>query len=94
MKKFNLEVGRIRGWLKDPVHAAEELDMSVEEAKGYWNSSFALLPSNASVLLPNFNVQLDSEGVNVVNEVESAKNIPKALYDEDVMKTFQTGSLF
>lgn len=94
MKKFNLEVGRIRGWLKDPKHAAEELDITVEDANEYWNSSFALLLINASVLLPNFNVQLDSEGVNVMDEVESAKNISKALYDEDVMNTFQTGSLF
>ena len=53
IKKLNLEVGRLRGWLKDPKHAAEEMDITVEEATEYWNSSFTLLPSAVSNLLPD-----------------------------------------
>lgn len=52
IKKFNLEVGRLRGWLKDPMHAAEEMDISIEEAAEYWESNFVLMPSNVSHLLP------------------------------------------
>jgi len=51
IKKLNLEVGRLRGWLKDPKHAAEEMDITVEEAIEYWNSNFTLLPSAVSNLL-------------------------------------------
>lgn len=52
IKKLNLEVGRLRGWIKSPAEAAEEFDISVEEASEYWNSSFQLLPSNVGNLLP------------------------------------------
>ena len=54
MKKFNLEAGRLRGWLKTPQEAAEELDMSIEEASSYWKSNFTLLPENLPTLLPQF----------------------------------------
>ncbi len=52
MQKLNLEVGRIRGWLKNPAHAAQEMDISIEEASEYWESSFTLLPSSLDSLLP------------------------------------------
>lgn len=53
IKKLNLEVGRLRGWIKSPAEAAEEFDISVEEANEYWKSSFQLLPSNMGNLLPS-----------------------------------------
>lgn len=53
IKKLNLEVGRLRGWIKSPSEAAEEFDISVEEANEYWKSSFQLLPSNMGNLLPS-----------------------------------------
>lgn len=93
MKKFNLEVGRIRGWLKDPIHAAEELDISVEEAAEYWNSRFTLLPSNISTMLPNFNIRA-SEDVEENKKLEPVNNLLEPLYDEEVLETFKMGSLF
>ena len=54
MKKFNLEAGRLRGWLKTPQEAAEELDISIEEASSYWKSNFTLIPENLPTLLPQF----------------------------------------
>lgn len=53
IKKFNLEVGRLKGWIKSPQEASEEMDISIEEATKYWKSSFMLLPSHLSNLLPN-----------------------------------------
>lgn len=93
MKKFNLEVGRIRGWLKDPVHAAEELDISVEEAAEYWNSGFTLLPSNITTMLPNFNIRA-SEDIEENKKLEPVNNLLEPLYDEEVLETFKMGSLF
>lgn len=86
MKKFNLEVGRIRGWLKNPVHAAEELDISVEEASAYWNSGFTLLPSNIATMLPNFNIQEEQEPINNICYEDA--------YDAEPLEVFKTGSLF
>lgn len=54
MKKFNLEAGRLKGWLKTPQEAAEELDMSIEEASSYWKSNFTLLPKDLANMLPQF----------------------------------------
>ena len=70
IQKLNLEVGRIRGWLKDPKHAAEEMDISFEDASEYWNSNFTLLPQNIHNLLPNMNLDISSEE----EPVEVSKN--------------------
>lgn len=53
IKKFNLEVGRLKGWIKSPQEAVDEMDISLEEAMRYWKSSFTLLPSHMSNLLPS-----------------------------------------
>lgn len=53
IKKLNLEVGRLRGWIKSPQEAAEEFDISMEEATKFWKSNFTLLPSHLPALLPN-----------------------------------------
>jgi|GEM_PF-417050 len=52
IKKLNLEVSRLRGWIKSPEEAAQEFDISIEEANEYWKSSFTLLPSSLNSLLP------------------------------------------
>lgn len=52
IKKLNLEVGRLRGWIKSPSEAAEEFDITMEEAAEYWKSTYQVLPSTLSHLLP------------------------------------------
>lgn len=69
MKKFNIEAGRLRGWLKTPQEAAEELDMSIEEASSYWKSNFTLLPKDLATMLPQFK-KVDDE---VNDEIEKTK---------------------
>jgi hypothetical protein len=59
IKKFNLEVSRLRGWVKSPQEAADEFDISVEEATKQWNSNFTLLPSAMSNLLPNYKDEVE-----------------------------------
>ena len=39
IKKLNLEVGRLRGWIKTPQEAAEEFDITLEEANNYWSAT-------------------------------------------------------
>ncbi|ALQ51911.1 DUF4942 domain-containing protein [Nitrosomonas ureae] len=42
MLAFNVEVGRLRGWIHNAQHAAAEMDVPVEEVKEYLNSSYSL----------------------------------------------------
>jgi hypothetical protein len=60
IKKLNLEVGRIRGWIKNPQDAAYEFDITLEEANEYWNSTFQALPQNLPHLLPSSKKSNDS----------------------------------
>ena len=53
IKKLNLEVGRLRGWIKNPQEAATEFDISLDEANEYWNSTFQALPETLNNLLPS-----------------------------------------
>lgn len=82
MKKFNLEAGRLKGWLKTPQEAAEELDMSLEEASSYWKTNFTLLPKDLGNLLPQFKKVDDevNEGIEKVNipslDIESVEDKP------------------
>lgn len=48
---MNLEVGRLRGWIKTPKEAAEEFDISLEEAQKYWKCTYEVLPSSFAHLL-------------------------------------------
>ncbi|UXC30461.1 DUF4942 domain-containing protein [Aliarcobacter butzleri] len=61
MKKFNLEAGRLNGWLKTPQEAADELDISIEEANSYWKSNFTLLPKDLFTMLPQFKTQTEQD---------------------------------
>jgi len=74
MQKLNLEVGRIRGWLRDPIHAAEEMDISVKDAQEYWKSNFTLLPENTQNLLPQFNLVDTEKEAEEENKVEVFQN--------------------
>ncbi|WP_152184423.1 DUF4942 domain-containing protein [Sulfurimonas indica] len=109
MQKLNLEVGRIRGWLKDPKHASEEMDISIEDATEYWKSSFTLLPENIQNLLPNMNINISAEDENEKNpvidnseseikakddEVKKEEMETSNLYDENQLEVFKNGTLF
>ncbi len=83
IKCFNLEVSRIRGWIKTPKEAAEEFDISVEEATTYWKSSFELLPSHLPNLLPNIMPKEDAKS----EDKEEKKAIQKeqlSLFGDEV----------
>lgn len=72
IKKLNLEVGRLRGWIKTPQEAAEEIDITIEEATEFWDSSFKLLPTHFSNLLPSF--EEEAEDKELENEVAEDEN--------------------
>lgn len=70
IKQLNLEVGRLRGWIKSPAEAAEEFDITEEEANEYWNSSFQMLPSGITNLLSSAPATF-SVPYKVINENET-----------------------
>lgn len=82
MKKFNLEAGRLRGWLKTPQEAAEELDISIEEASSYWKSNFTLIPENLPILLPQFK-KVDEELSNENIEKLDIQSLDSLLLEDD-----------
>lgn len=51
MLALNVEAGRLKGWIHNAQHAADELNQPVEEVAKHFRSSFALLTSDASQLL-------------------------------------------
>ncbi len=78
IKKLNLEVGRLRGWLKDPKHAAQEMDITVEEAMEYWNSSYTkLLPSTINNILPDLSKNELPEDEEKILTSDDFENTPK-----------------
>ena len=50
MRAFNIEAGRLNGWLKDPKHTSEELDIPVEEVLKYFKSNLMLLKNDVPLL--------------------------------------------
>ena len=110
MKKLNLEVGRLRGWIKSPQEAAEQFDISVEEASEFWNSNFTLLPSSVQTLLPNFNIATiedepeeeailastedELEAVIVLKDDTALKPVNQEGYTKEILEIFATGTLF
>jgi hypothetical protein len=50
MKKFNIEAGRLNGWIKSPKEASEEMNISEAEATMYFKSNTQLLGSNIKLL--------------------------------------------
>lgn len=73
IKKLNLEVGRLRGWIKTPQEAAEEFDITLEEANNYWKSTYELLPATLSHLLPN--KQVIKEETPIIEETDTLDSI-------------------
>jgi hypothetical protein len=51
MKKLNIEFGRLKGWLKDKRTVVDEMDVTVEDAELYFNSSIRLTSNHAQLLL-------------------------------------------
>lgn len=87
IKKLNLEVARIRGWIKSPQEATTEFDITIEEANEYWNSSFNVLGQDLKNLLPNFNLTTnqnandEEEAVKTVVTPSASKICPSNLLD-------------
>lgn len=48
---LNLEVGRIREWIKSPENATEEFDIDLETAVKNWKQTFTLISHNTQKLL-------------------------------------------
>jgi hypothetical protein len=89
IKKLNLEAGRLKGWIKSPQEAANEMDISIKEASEFWKSNFTLLPSSVSNLLPNIK-EKDSKKEDV-----SVKPVNNEPYDSEQIEHFaETGTLF
>ena len=78
IKKLNLEVGRLRGWLKTPQEAAEEFDITLEEANKYWKSTYELLPSTLAHLLPQPKKESSYK-------IETIENDEIGLYENEVL---------
>ena len=78
IKKLNLEVGRLRGWIKTPQEAAEEFDITLDEANKYWKSTYELLPSTLAHLLP----QIKAEPT---YKIEPIENNELGLYQNEVL---------
>lgn len=78
IKKLNLEVGRLRGWIKTPQEAAEEFDITLEEANNYWKSTYELLPSTLAHLLPQSKAE-------PTYKIETIENDEIGLYENEVL---------
>jgi len=50
MKKLNIEAGRLNGWVKSPEHAAEEMNIPVEEVRQMYRSNLQIAPKNVGLL--------------------------------------------
>ena len=51
MLALNVEFGRLKGWIHNVQHAAEELGADVQEVQKFFKSNFTALPSELSKLL-------------------------------------------
>lgn len=50
LRKFNVEFGRLKGWLRNHVQAAEELNIPLKEAETYFKSNYALECTSVKLL--------------------------------------------
>lgn len=50
MQAFNIEAGRLNGWLKDPQHASEELDIPVGTISKHFKTNFYLQNKDVKLL--------------------------------------------
>ncbi|MCG3705607.1 DUF4942 domain-containing protein [Aliarcobacter butzleri] len=98
MKIFNLEAGRLKGWLKSPQEAAEELEISLEEATSCWKSNFTLLPKDLAIMLPHFSKLNEVKEVipKVVKNIED-KDLESEMYlklIKDLLEIYDDGTLY
>lgn len=56
MKALNITAGRLNKWIKDPEHCASEMDISINEAKAYFN---------------NGNIQIEAKDLKLIEHKES-----------------------
>ena len=92
LKKFNLEVSRLRGWVKNAKEAADEIEgLSLEEAEKYWKSTYTLLPEHLPQMLPEF-ASLESN--DEYNEEYSEEFEGNAQVTQEQMAAFENGTLF
>ncbi len=85
IKKLNLEVGRLRGWLKDPLHATEEFDITLDEAREYWDSNFVITAKDVKNLLPEKPINNNSSSSIITNfEVNEELENSKKEFDDEV----------
>ncbi|MCG3685917.1 DUF4942 domain-containing protein [Aliarcobacter butzleri] len=103
IKKLNLEVGRLRGWIKTPQEAAEEFDITLEEANEYWKSTYELLPSTLSHLLPqikkepSYTIETIKNDEIVVDVRDEMCRIESEMYlklIEDLLEIYDDGTLY
>jgi SAM-dependent methyltransferase len=50
MKKFNIEAGRLNGWIKSPKEASEEIDILEKETAESFNSNFQIPLKNIKLI--------------------------------------------
>lgn len=50
LRKLNVEFGRLKGWLRSPAHASQELNIPEEEARRYFKANFSLECSDNKLL--------------------------------------------
>ena len=50
IKKLNIEMGRLMGWVKSPQEASEELDIPINEVNKYYNCNRKLLKNDIELL--------------------------------------------
>ena len=53
MQKFNIEAGRLKGWLKNPVHASEETGVDISTAQEFFRSNLRVTQSDIKLLENN-----------------------------------------
>jgi hypothetical protein len=54
MKMFNVEAGRLLGWLKSPEEASEETGIDIEEVKHFFKSNLQLIPNDVLLIENNY----------------------------------------
>jgi hypothetical protein len=77
MRRLNVEFGRLKGWVKDWSEAAQEMDISEEEARQAFNSSFRL-GSVAALLLTTQNPNMHNHDAakEAEDRLQASKIVP------------------
>ena len=87
IQKLNLEVSRLKGWVKSPQEATQEFDIDLKTAQENWKGTYTLLPQQLTNLLPQHQEEAKKEDT-------LKKNIDVTSYSKKQLETFQEGVLF